>query len=120
VPSAARAHALGRAIAAAIGSWPGAGRVAVIASGGLSHFVIDEDLDRGVLDAIADGDATALRAVPRDNLRSGNSEILNWITAAGALEHLPATVVDYVPGYRTPAGTGAGMAFAYWKGPAHV
>ena len=120
VPSASRAHALGRTLARAIESWPGAGRVAVIASGGLSHFVIDEDLDRRVLDGIAHGDATALGAMPRAQLRSGNSEILNWITAAGALEHLPATVVDYVPGYRTRAGTGAGMAFAHWKGPAHV
>jgi OH-DDVA oxygenase/3-O-methylgallate 3,4-dioxygenase len=89
--------------------------VAVIASGGLTHFVIDEELDRGVLGAIADGDAAALGAVPRGKLRSGNSEILNWITAAGALEGLKATVVDYVPGYRTPAGTGTGMGFARWE-----
>ncbi len=26
----------------------------------------------------------------------------------------PPTVLDYVPGYRTPAGTGTGMAFARW------
>ena len=24
-------------------------------------------------------------------------------------------VVDYVPGYRTPAGTGTGLAFAIWR-----
>jgi hypothetical protein len=87
----------------------------VIASGGLTHFVIDETLDRGVLDAIAAKDAAALGAIPRDRLRSGNSEILNWVTAAGALEGLTATIVDYVPGYRTPAGTGTGMAFARWQ-----
>jgi 3-O-methylgallate 3,4-dioxygenase len=115
VPSAARAYALGRAVARAIGSWPGAGRVAVIASGGLSHFVIDESLDRGVLAGIAGSDEAALAAVERGRLRSGNSEILNWIAAAGALTGLRATVLDYVPGYRTPAGTGAGMAFARWE-----
>jgi hypothetical protein len=120
VPSAARCYALGQAIADAVRSWPGPARVAVVASGGLSHFVIDERLDRGVLDGIARGDADALRAIPRDHLRSGNSEILNWVTAAGALASLQATVLDYVPGYRTPAGTGTGMGFAYWKGPAHV
>jgi 3-O-methylgallate 3,4-dioxygenase len=114
VPSAARAYALGRALARAIASWPPDARVAVIASGGLSHFVIDEGLDRGVLDGITAADGARLSAVPRDHLRSGNSEILNWITAAGALDGLPATVLDYVPGYRTPAGTGAGMAFAQW------
>ncbi len=27
----------------------------------------------------------------------------------------PATVVDYVPCYRTPAGTGNAMGFVYWK-----
>ena len=31
---------------------------------------------------------------------------------------ITATVLDYVPGYRTPAGTGAGMAFARWLLPA--
>jgi hypothetical protein len=25
--------------------------------------------------------------------------------------------VDYVPGYRSPAGTGTGMAFAQWTPP---
>jgi 3-O-methylgallate 3,4-dioxygenase len=115
VPSAARAYAMGREVARAVESWPGAGRVAVIASGGLSHFVIDEILDRSILDAIAGRDTRALRAPSRAALRSGNSEILNWITAAGALGHLRATVLDYVPGYRTPAGTGAGMAFARWE-----
>jgi hypothetical protein len=114
VPSAARCYALGRALRRAVESWPSPARVAVIASGGLTHFVIDEELDRGVLGAIADGDAAALGAVPRATLRSGNSEILNWITAAGTLEGLKATVVDYVPGYRTPAGTGTGMGFARW------
>jgi hypothetical protein len=114
VPSAARCHALGRELRQAVESWESDARVAVIASGGLTHFVIDEALDRGVLDAIAARDAAALGAIPRDRLRSGNSEILNWVTAAGALEGLSATIVDYVPGYRTPAGTGTGMAFARW------
>ena len=115
VPSAARAYALGREVARAIESWPQTHRIAVIATGGLSHFVVDESLDRGILDGIAQRDAWILRAAPRAALRSGNSEILNWIVAAGALERLRATIVDYVPGYRTLAGTGAGMAFARWE-----
>jgi hypothetical protein len=114
VPSAARCYELGRALRRAVESWETSARVAVIASGGLTHFVIDEALDRGVLDAIAARDAAALGAIPRERLRSGNSEILNWVAAAGALEGLTATIVDYVPGYRTPAGTGTGMAFARW------
>lgn len=115
VPSAARGHALGRSIARAVRTWPGGERVAVIASGGLSHFVVDEALDHDVLDALTRGDADALRCLRRARLRSGNSEILNWVVAAGALEDRTATVLDYVPGYRTPAGTGAGMAFVAWQ-----
>lgn len=114
VPSAARCYALGRELRRAVESWEPDARVAVIASGGLTHFVIDEALDRAVLDAIAAKDAAALAGVPRGKLRSGNSEILNWVTAAAALEGLSPTIVDYVPGYRTPAGTGTGMAFARW------
>jgi 3-O-methylgallate 3,4-dioxygenase len=115
VPSAARCFALGRELRRAVEAWESDARVAVIASGGLTHFVIDEALDRGVLDAIATRDAAALAGIPRGKLRSGNSEILNWVTAAGVLEGLAPTIVDYVPGYRTPAGTGTGMAFARWE-----
>jgi 3-O-methylgallate 3,4-dioxygenase len=115
VPSAARCYALGRELRRAVETWESDARVAVIASGGLTHFVIDEALDRGVLDAIATKDAAALAGIPRGKLRSGNSEILNWVTAAAVLEGLTPTILDYVPGYRTPAGTGTGMAFARWE-----
>jgi hypothetical protein len=115
VPSAARCYELGRALRRAVESWQASARVAVIASGGLSHFVVDEELDRLVLSGITDRDAGILGSLTRDQMRSGTSEILNWIVAAGALENLSATVLDYVPGYRTPAGTGAGMAFALWE-----
>lgn len=43
-------------------------------------------------------------------LSSGTSEVLNWIAVAGVVENARMTVVDYVPGYRSMAGTG--MAFA--------
>jgi hypothetical protein len=114
--SAARCYALGRELRRAVETWALDARVAVIASGGLTHFVIDEGLDRGVLDSIATKDAAGLAGIPRGKLRSGNSEILNWITAAAVLERLTPTVLDYVPGCRTPAGTGTGtgMAFARW------
>jgi Catalytic LigB subunit of aromatic ring-opening dioxygenase len=114
VPSAARCYQLGRALRRAVQDWETTARVAVIASGGLSHFVVDEELDHRVLSALTAHDAGALGSLTRDQMRSGTSEILNWIVAAGALEHLSTTVLDYVPGYRTPAGTGAGMAFVRW------
>jgi 3-O-methylgallate 3,4-dioxygenase len=115
VPSAGRCYALGRLIRRAVESWQSTSRVAVIASGGLSHFVVDEDLDRWVLAGITKHDAGMLSSLSRAQLRSGTSEILNWVTAAGALEDMAATVVDYVPGYRSLAGTGAGMAFVLWE-----
>jgi hypothetical protein len=113
-PSPGRCYALGRALRAAVEAWPGEERVAIVASGGLSHFVIDEEFDRQVLTAMRDRDADALAAMPRDWFVSGTSETLNWITAAGATEHLDMELVDYVPGYRTAAGTGCAMTFARW------
>lgn len=114
VPTAARCHDLGRALARVIAASPSKLRVAVIASGGLSHFVVDEALDHLVLDAVASGRHEALRSIPRGALNSGSSEILNWIVTAGAVEALPLRSKEYLPLYRTPAGTGVGAGFAVW------
>jgi len=114
-PTPARCHAIGRAIRAAVESWPGSARVGVLASGGLSHFAIDEAFDRSIIDAFRSKDAAALAALPVKKLNSGNSEIRNWVAAAGALEHLPLAWVEYVPAYRSPAGTGTGLCFAAWR-----
>ena len=54
-----------------------------MASGGLSHFVVDEELDRRVMCALETGDAATLRAIPRPALKSGSSEILNWVLGTG-------------------------------------
>lgn len=115
VPSAARCHDLGLALGRVIARSPSAWRVAVVASGGLSHFVVDEKLDRQVLDAFITGNHGALRDIPRGALNSGSSEILNWIVMAGAVASLPLHWHDYQPLYRTPAGTGVGAAFAVWR-----
>lgn len=114
VPSASRCYDLGRALRKGIESWDANRRVAVIASGGLSHFVVMADWDRMVLDAMANHDRDTLAAIPRKMFRSGTSETLNWITVAGVFEQGTLEVVDYIPGYRSPAGTGTGMAFAIW------
>lgn len=113
-PSPARCHALGRAIRAAVAAYPAAIRVGVAASGGLSHFTVDEELDRAVLAALAARDRDALTGLSPAKLQAGSSEIRNWICAAGALEGLDLAWSDYIPGYRTPAGTGTGIGFALW------
>jgi 3-O-methylgallate 3,4-dioxygenase len=48
-------------------------------------------------------------------LQWANGETKNWIAAGGALERLDMHLIDYVPGYRSPAGTGVGMTFASWS-----
>ena len=110
-----RCYEFGRAVRQAVESWDGDLRVGVIASGGLSHFVVDEELDRTAIEAFRKGDGDTLRNLPRERLNSGNSEIRNWIAAAGAAEHLTARTLDYVPCYRSPAGTGCGMGFVAWE-----
>ena len=113
-PRARRCYDLGRAIRAAIGTWGENKRVAVIGSGGLSHFVVDEELDRMALDAMGKRDPAAIAALPEFRLQSAAAEIKPWIAAAGALEDLTMDVVAYVPCRRTPAGTGGGWGFARW------
>jgi 3-O-methylgallate 3,4-dioxygenase len=53
--------------------------------------------------------------LPRHKLNSGSSEIRMWICVAGAAEHLDFAWSRYVPGYRTPAGSGTGLGFALWS-----
>ena len=114
-PTPARCHALGQGLRSAVESWESDKRVVIMASGGLSHTIIDEDIDRRTISAIKEGDAQALKALPRDRLNLGTSEIRNWIVTAGAMESMtPHFIGDYIPGYRSLAGTGCGMAFAYW------
>ena len=113
-PRPKRCYDLGRAIAAAVRGYSGAGRVGILGSGGLSHFTVDEELDRFLLDAFRTKDVEALRALSPKRLNSGTSEVRNWITVAGACEHLETKWQDYVPCYRSAAGTGCGMGFAVW------
>jgi Catalytic LigB subunit of aromatic ring-opening dioxygenase len=112
-----RCYDVGRLLRQAIEEIDGPARVVIIGSGGLSHFVTDEALDRGVLDALRTKDAQALRSIPMAALNSGSSEILCWVMAAGALESLDTAWSEYFPVYRTPAGTGIGLGFVVWRKP---
>jgi 3-O-methylgallate 3,4-dioxygenase len=116
-PGAVRCFEFGRLVARAVASWPSEQTVAVIASGGLTHWVIDEAFDHTVIEALKNGDDGVLSGVSEDMFQAGTSEIKNWITVAGILSEtrLGMQVVDYVPCYRSEAGTGNAMAFAYWQ-----
>jgi 3-O-methylgallate 3,4-dioxygenase len=116
-PRAGRCLEFGRMLASAIAAWPKDVSVAVVASGGLTHFVVDEEFDREVLDMLARADLGALSSIPESVFQSGTSEIKNWITVAGAMAEagLRMEALDYVPCYRSEAGSGSGLGFACWR-----
>lgn len=116
-PTIRRCLALGHAIGRAIKNWDSNSRVVLIASGGLSHFVIDEELDRSVLSAIVKRNEDAVSRLSENLFQSGTSEIKNWLAVAAAMNDAERAfnLVDYVPCYRSEAGTGNAMAFAFWE-----
>jgi hypothetical protein len=106
---------LGKAIRSAVEAYGKDKRVAIMGSGGLSHFVLDEETDRMAIRAMETKDAEALCNLPKERLNSASSEIRNWITTAGACEHLDFELFEYVPVARTPAGSGGGWGFSKWE-----
>ncbi|GAA1872027.1 hypothetical protein GCM10009836_61160 [Pseudonocardia ailaonensis] len=119
-PTPRRCHELGAALRRAIEALAGNRRVAVIASGGLSHFIVDQELDHLVLAAMENGDHERLQQLATPGLESGTSEIRNWVCAAGAIGDLGFRWSEYVPVVRTAAGTGTGLAFALWSAEARA
>ncbi|NMH97351.1 hypothetical protein [Pseudonocardia acidicola] len=118
LPTGQRCYALGQAIREIADGRPE--RIAVCASGGLSHDPrgpragwIDQRLDTWVLSCIAQGRAeklTQLFTVDSDTLRGGTGEIRSWITVAGAFAGQAGTVVDYIPLHHAVTGLG----LAHW------
>jgi hypothetical protein len=114
-PLPARCVALGEALRHAVEAFPGNARIGVMASGGLSHFIVDEAFDHALIDALRRKDAAFFRNAPLTKLMSGSSEMRNWICLAGTLGSMEMQWVSYVPGYRTPALSGTGLCFASFK-----
>jgi len=119
MPSARQCYELGRSVARAREDRPE--RVAIMASGGLSHDPrgpragwIDTSLDRWVLEQLRSGNGEALCHLfefDSDTLRSGTGEIRSWIVVAGACGASRATIVDYIPAHHAVTGLG----FAYFN-----
>jgi Catalytic LigB subunit of aromatic ring-opening dioxygenase len=116
-PTVRRCFEFGKSLLRAIQEWKSDARVALIASGGLTHFVIDESVDRQFLSALQDCNMQPIADLGEAIFQDGTSEIKNWVPLAGAMAQLrfAPTLVDYVPCYRTEAGTGQAMGFVYWK-----
>jgi len=114
-PLPRRCVRLGAALKELIASYPEDLRVGVIASGGLSHFAVDEELDRSVINALRSKDNAFLASLDPRRLKAGSSEIRNWLVVAGAATDLDLTWLSYTPAYRTRALTGTGLCFARWS-----
>lgn len=116
-PSPKRAFEFGEAVKKAVDSFDSDLRIGVFASGGMSHFVIDEDFDRKFIEAMATRDAAWLTSIPENLLQSGTSELKSWITLAGFLDNEQTAMheINYVPCYRSPAGTGTAQGFFWWS-----
>ncbi|HEX9878743.1 MAG TPA: extradiol ring-cleavage dioxygenase [Candidatus Binatia bacterium] len=125
--SPSRCYSLGWAVKEIVEGLNAVDRVAIYASGGLSHFTagypwpfykgphgygsICEEFDRRILESMARGEGTALGSLTsQDLLDHGEIELRSWITLLGAMEKAPAKVLAYEPFYSAPMA----MSVAYW------
>ena len=104
-PTPARCHAWGRTLGAILRGRPE--RVALIASGGMSHYPgtdryasPDFDYDRGLLLALREGRSRELTQSTGEELdKRGNIELRTWITLLGAVGDARAEVYCYEPSW---------------------
>ena len=116
LPTPSRCYALGSLIRQVADA--AADRVAILATGGLSHFPgsprigeIDSSFDEGLLGRMRAGEGPALADLTLEQLRqSGNSEFLNWMVTVGAVGDAPASDTFYMPDH-----VATGWGFVTWK-----
>jgi len=126
-PTPARCYAFGQLRGAIVRRQLAEKRIAIYASGGLSHFTagypwrhyngpfgygcISEEFDRKILQWIKDGEANKLSTLSSAELLDhGEIELRSWIVLAGAVGEVPGQVLAYEPLYRGLMG----MAVAQW------
>jgi aromatic ring-opening dioxygenase catalytic subunit (LigB family) len=103
LPNPRRCAALGRAIANLIESRPE--RVAIIASGGMSHYPgtwkypqPEFEFDRWMISEIEKGNTDGLLDMTVEQLDEvGNTELLTWATLFGAIGRQPGELLCYTP-----------------------
>ena len=117
IPTPARAYEVGTTLREMVHAYPGAERVAVVATGGLSHepggpryFWVDEEFDRWFLDLLRKGDhAALLQECTLERMEAagsgGTAELLAWMVAL-AFTSGPAEVLAYMPAIAWRSGTG--------------
>ena len=121
MPSLKRCLQWGDTLRAAIESYPQPCRVALLASGGLSHSIgeptmgrIDEGFDQECLRLLSAGEPAPLvdyleRAIPKAG--NGSDEVRNWLVTHGAAHARGFDLVDYLPVPSVYVGCG----FASWR-----
>jgi aromatic ring-opening dioxygenase catalytic subunit (LigB family) len=117
IPTPERAYQVGTTLREMVHAYPGALRVAVLATGGLSHepggpryFWVDEEFDRWFLDLLRKGDhETLVRECTLERMEAagsgGTAELLAWIVAL-AFTTGPVEVLAYMPAIAWRSGTG--------------
>jgi aromatic ring-opening dioxygenase catalytic subunit (LigB family) len=117
IPTPARAYAVGRLLGDALRAYPAPARIAVVATGGLSHepggpryFWVDEEFDRWFLELLKAGDhERLLRECTLERMEAagsgGTAELLSWILVLGMTSG-PADVLAYMPAIAWRSGTG--------------
>jgi hypothetical protein len=103
LPTPRRCEALGRAVAEIVKGRKE--RVAIVASGGMSHFpgtskyhYPEFDFDRWLVSQMEVGNADALLNMTGTQLDEvGNTEMLNWAVLYGAIGPKPGELIDYIP-----------------------
>ncbi len=103
LPTPRRCEALGRALAEIVKDRPE--RVAIIASGGMSHFPgtskylhPEFDFDRWLVSQFEAGNTDALLNMTGTQLDEvGNTELLNWAVMFGAIGKQEGELIDYIP-----------------------
>jgi aromatic ring-opening dioxygenase LigB subunit len=126
-PTPARCYQFGETLKKVIGRLPADKRVAVYASGGLSHFSagypwvhyqgpctlgsICQDFDRKILDWMQNGRGHELASLTnKDLIQNGEIELRQWITLMGMVGSAKPELLAYEPFYRGLLG----MAVGYW------
>ena len=103
LPTASRCAALGKALAEIVKGRKE--RVAIIASGGMSHFPgttkylhPEFDFDRWLVSQMEAGNIDALLNMTPEQLDEvGNTELLSWAVMFGAIGAHKGELVDYIP-----------------------
>jgi aromatic ring-opening dioxygenase catalytic subunit (LigB family) len=122
-PTPARCYAFGQVIGDIIRNRLGDKRIALYASGGLSHFTagypwrvyrgpfgygaISEDFDRKIIGWMTRGQVDQIaKLTSNELLDNGDIEFRSWIIAIGAVGAMPAEMLAYEPLYRGLMGMG--------------